>query len=52
MGGILKKQNSGEIRDRLQPFAPPIAFGKDGFGKALYIWLSIGIEKFHLLRRI
>ncbi|WP_061262027.1 hypothetical protein [Leptospira interrogans] len=52
LGGILKKQNSGEIRDRLQPFAPPIAFGKDGFGKALYIWLSIGIEKFHLLGRI
>ncbi len=52
LGGFFKKQNSGEIRDRLQPFTTPIAFGKDGFGKASYVWLSIGIGNFHLLGRI
>ncbi len=52
LGGFFKKQNSGEIRDRLQPFAAPVAFGKDGFGKALYAWLSIGAGNFHLLGRI
>ncbi|WP_176082407.1 hypothetical protein [Leptospira alexanderi] len=52
LGGFFKKQNSGEIRDRLQPFTAPVAFGKDGFGKALYAWLSIGIGNFHLLGRI
>ncbi|EKS00879.1 hypothetical protein LEP1GSC125_2196 [Leptospira mayottensis 200901122] len=52
LGGFFKKQNSGEIRDRLQPFTAPVAFGKDGFGKALYAWLSIGIGSFHLLGRI
>ncbi|WP_061249027.1 hypothetical protein [Leptospira alstonii] len=52
LGGFFKKRNSGEIRDRLQPFAAPIAFGKDGFGKALYAWFSVGFGNFNLLGRI
>ncbi|EKO76435.1 hypothetical protein LEP1GSC068_1502 [Leptospira sp. Fiocruz LV3954] len=52
LGGFFKKQNSGEIRDRLQPFTAPLVFGKDGSGKALYAWLSVGVGNFHVLGRM
>ncbi|MBM9502327.1 hypothetical protein JWG44_18910 [Leptospira sp. 201903071] len=51
LGAFLKRQNGGEIRDRMQFYSSPLVYGKDSFGKSAYAWLSFGIGDFTILGR-
>ncbi|RHX88822.1 hypothetical protein [Leptospira stimsonii] len=51
LGAFFKRQNGGEIRDRMQLYSTPLVYGKDSYGRSAYAWLSLGLGDFSLLGR-
>jgi hypothetical protein len=43
LGGMIRRDYGGEIRDRLRQDLP-VEYGRDQFGKAAYTWLGVGWE--------